>query len=102
VGSTNATRRLRQADFTTDHHRPDLRYLSRAEDEAAGQIGHAGALSIRSLIAGNWKPGDNYNDIYTGWAYPPKTCEVGGIGLPVVRHCVQKYGLLEVESWMEV
>ena len=19
-----------------------------------------------------WKPGDNYNDIYTGWAYPPK------------------------------
>ena len=20
----------------------------------------------------HWKPGDNYNDIYTGWAYPPK------------------------------
>ena len=32
----------------------------------------------------HWKPGDNYNDIYTGWAYPPKDYDKwGGAGLPV-------------------
>ena len=49
----------------------------------------------------NWKPGDNYNDIYTGWAYPPKDyAKWGELVYQWVRHCVQKYGKAEVESWL--
>ena len=47
-----------------------------------------------------WKPGDNYNDIYTGWAYPPKDyAKWGELIYEWVRHSVQKYGRREVESW---
>src|SRR5450432_2197397 len=48
-----------------------------------------------------WKPGDNYNDIYTGWAYPPKDyAKWAELVYQWVRHCVQKYGRPEVESWL--
>ena len=48
-----------------------------------------------------WKPGDNYNDIYTGWAYPPKSYDKWAeLVYQWVRHCVQKYGRPEVESWL--
>jgi xylan 1,4-beta-xylosidase len=48
-----------------------------------------------------WKPGDNYNDIYTGWAYPPKDYERWGeLVYRWVLHCVAKYGRQEVESWL--
>jgi xylan 1,4-beta-xylosidase len=47
-----------------------------------------------------WKPGDNYNDIYTGWAYPPKDYgKWGELVYQWVRHSVEKYGRREVESW---
>ncbi len=47
-----------------------------------------------------WKPGDNYNDIYTGWSYPPKDySKWGELVYQWVRHSVQKYGREEVESW---
>ncbi|TDE18216.1 GH39 family glycosyl hydrolase [Dyadobacter psychrotolerans] len=47
-----------------------------------------------------WKPGDNYNDIYTGWAYPPKDYEkFGELVYQWVKHSVEKYGKKEVESW---
>jgi xylan 1,4-beta-xylosidase len=47
-----------------------------------------------------WKPGDNYNDIYTGWSYPPKDYAIWGeLVFQWVRHSVQKYGRKEVESW---
>ena len=49
----------------------------------------------------HWKPGDNYNDIYTGWAYPPKDyTKWGELVYQWVTHCVQKYGKAEVESWL--
>jgi xylan 1,4-beta-xylosidase len=49
----------------------------------------------------HWKPGDNYNDIYTGWAYPPKDyAKWAELIYQWVRHCVQKYGRPEVESWL--
>jgi xylan 1,4-beta-xylosidase len=49
----------------------------------------------------NWKPGDNYNDIYTGWAYPPKDYDKWAeLVYQWVRHCVQKYGRPEVETWL--
>jgi xylan 1,4-beta-xylosidase len=47
-----------------------------------------------------WKPGDNYNDIYTGWSYPPKDyARWAELVYQWVRHSVQKYGRKEVESW---
>lgn len=49
----------------------------------------------------HWKPGDNYNDIYLGWAYPPKDyAKWAELVYQWVRHCVQKYGRAEVESWL--
>jgi xylan 1,4-beta-xylosidase len=47
-----------------------------------------------------WKPGDNYNDIYTGWAYPPKDYKRWAeLIYQWVKHSVAKYGQKEVESW---
>jgi xylan 1,4-beta-xylosidase len=47
-----------------------------------------------------WKPGDNYNDIYTGWSYPPKDyAKWGELVYQWVRHSVAKYGQRDVESW---
>jgi xylan 1,4-beta-xylosidase len=48
----------------------------------------------------NWKPGDPYNKIYTGWAYPPKDyAKWGELVYQWVKHCVERYGRKEVESW---
>lgn len=47
-----------------------------------------------------WRPGLPYNDIYTGWAYPPKDyAKWGELVYQWVKHCVAKYGAKEVESW---
>ena len=47
-----------------------------------------------------WKPGDKYNDIYTGWAYPPKDYKKWGeLVYQWVKHSVARYGQKEVESW---
>lgn len=47
-----------------------------------------------------WKPGDNYNDIYTGWSYPPADyAKWGELIYQWVRHSVEKYGRREVETW---
>jgi xylan 1,4-beta-xylosidase len=47
-----------------------------------------------------WQPGDNYNDIYTGWAYPPNDyAKWGELAYQLTRHLVQRYGKREVESW---
>ena len=48
----------------------------------------------------NWKPGDKYNDIYTGWAYPPKEYKKWAeLVYQWVQHSVARYGKKEVESW---
>ncbi|RYY13409.1 MAG: beta-xylosidase, partial [Chitinophagaceae bacterium] len=48
----------------------------------------------------NWKPGEPYNKIYTGWAYPPKDyAKWGELVYQWVKHCVERYGRREVESW---
>jgi xylan 1,4-beta-xylosidase len=47
-----------------------------------------------------WKPGDNYNDIYTGWAYPPTDyAKWGELVYQWARHSIEKYGEREVASW---
>lgn len=48
----------------------------------------------------HWKPGDPYNDIYLGWAYPPKDLDKwAGLIKAWAAHCEQRYGKAEVESW---
>jgi xylan 1,4-beta-xylosidase len=47
-----------------------------------------------------WKSGDPYDDIYTGWRYPPKDFNKWGeLIYRWVRHSVERYGIKEVESW---
>jgi xylan 1,4-beta-xylosidase len=47
-----------------------------------------------------WKPGDNYNDIYTGWTYPPKDyAKWGELVYQWARHLVDRYGRSEVDTW---
>jgi len=48
----------------------------------------------------SWKPGVDYNAIFTGWAYPPENYEKWAeLIYQWVRHCVRRYGKDEVESW---
>lgn len=48
----------------------------------------------------DWKPGDPYGKIMTGWAYPPKDYKKWGeLVYQWVKHSVERYGKKEVESW---
>ena len=48
----------------------------------------------------NWAPGTAYNNIYTGWAYPPRDYKKWAeLVYQWVKHSVQRYGKEEVESW---
>jgi xylan 1,4-beta-xylosidase len=48
----------------------------------------------------NWKPGDPYSNIITGWAYPPKDFHKWReLVYQWVKHSVERYGQKEVESW---
>lgn len=47
-----------------------------------------------------WKPGAPYSDIYTGWAYPPNDyAKWAELVYQWVKHCTERYGKAEVESW---
>jgi len=47
-----------------------------------------------------WKPGVKYEEIETGWAYPPKDyAKWGELVYQWTKHCVEKYGRAEVEKW---
>ncbi len=47
-----------------------------------------------------WTPSAPYNDIYTGWAYPPKDYDKWReLVSQWVKHSVQRYGESEVASW---
>jgi xylan 1,4-beta-xylosidase len=48
----------------------------------------------------HWEPGNEYNDIYTGWSYPPKDYDKWReLVYQWVKHTVDRYGRKEVESW---
>jgi xylan 1,4-beta-xylosidase len=48
----------------------------------------------------NWKPGEPYGNIITGWAYPPKDYNKwAALVYEWVKHSVNRYGQKEVESW---
>jgi len=47
-----------------------------------------------------WTPRARYDEIYTGWAYPPKDYpKWGELVFQWTKHCVEKYGRAEVEPW---
>ncbi|WP_258104234.1 beta-xylosidase [Marinoscillum sp. MHG1-6] len=47
-----------------------------------------------------WYPGAPYEEIYTGWAYPPSDYKKWAeLIYQWVLHCVKRYGKQEVESW---
>jgi len=48
----------------------------------------------------HWTPAAKYDEIYTGWAYPPKDYEKWAeLVHQWTRHCVARYGQAEVSSW---
>jgi xylan 1,4-beta-xylosidase len=59
------------------------------------------ALSVKpEPYQHQWSPSARYNEIFTGWAYPPKDyAKWGELVYQWTRHCVERYGRAEVESW---
>jgi xylan 1,4-beta-xylosidase len=48
----------------------------------------------------SWTPVSKYDEIFTGWAYPPKDyAKWGELVYQWAKHCVQRYGRAEVEQW---
>jgi xylan 1,4-beta-xylosidase len=58
-------------------------------------------LSIKPLpYQHSWTPTARYDEIYTGWAYPPKDyAKWGELAYQWTKHCVERYGRAEVEQW---
>ena len=47
-----------------------------------------------------WRVGAAYEEIYTGWAYPPNDYDKWGeLVYQWVKHCVDRYGADEVRTW---
>jgi xylan 1,4-beta-xylosidase len=59
------------------------------------------ALSVKPQpYRHQWAPDKTYNRIFTGWAYPPKDYKKWAeLVYRWVRHCVERYGQAEVETW---
>jgi xylan 1,4-beta-xylosidase len=59
------------------------------------------ALSVKpEPYQHRWTPRARYEEIYTGWAYPPKDyAQWAELVFQWTRHCLEKYGRAEVESW---
>lgn len=60
------------------------------------------ALSVKPQpYRHSWSLGEPYANIFTGWAYPPKDyAKWAELVYQWVRHCVERYGRQEVESWL--
>ncbi len=47
-----------------------------------------------------WTPRARYDEIYTGWAFPPKDYQKWAeLVFQWTKHCLEKYGRAELESW---
>jgi xylan 1,4-beta-xylosidase len=59
------------------------------------------ALSIKpEPYQHSWTPTAKYDEIYTGWSYPPQDyAKWGELAYQWAKHCVEKYGRAEVEQW---
>ena len=104
-GSTNAYTEDASGNPVYDWHITDSifdSYVSRGMKPLA-EIGFMPeALSVHpEPYRHHWKPGVNYDSIYTGWAWPPVDYNKWGRLIEEwVRHCVQKYGEKEVSTWL--
>jgi xylan 1,4-beta-xylosidase len=48
----------------------------------------------------NWRPGAPYKEVFTGWTYPPNDYNKWReLIYQWGKHCVERYGKKEVESW---
>jgi xylan 1,4-beta-xylosidase len=48
----------------------------------------------------HWTPAAKYDEIYTGWTYPPKDYgKWSELCYQWAKHCVDRYGRKEVETW---
>jgi xylan 1,4-beta-xylosidase len=48
----------------------------------------------------NWRPGAPYREVFTGWSYPPNDYNKWReLIFQWARHCLEKYGKTEVETW---
>ena len=48
----------------------------------------------------SWRPGASYKEVFTGWAYPPNNYDKWReLVYQWAKHCVERYGKKEVESW---
>lgn len=103
-GSTDAYREDAQGKPVYDWKILDLMfdsYLERGVRPYA-QIGFMPeALSTKpDPYRHDWRPGLPYERIYTGWAYPPKDyAKWNELAYQWTKHCVERYGKAEVESW---
>ncbi len=59
------------------------------------------ALSVKpEPYQHRWTPQARYEEIYTGWAYPPKDyAKWAELVFQWTKHCVERYGRAEVETW---
>lgn len=59
------------------------------------------ALSVKpEPYRHHWTPTAKYEEIYTGWAYPPKDYDKWEeLVYQWARHCVERYGEAEVLNW---
>ncbi|HZJ14021.1 MAG TPA: hypothetical protein VFD27_03180 [Chthoniobacteraceae bacterium] len=59
------------------------------------------ALSVKpEPYQHSWTPQAKYDEIYTGWAYPPRDfVKWEELVFQWARHCVEKYGAEEVARW---
>ena len=59
------------------------------------------ALSVKpEPYRHSWTPKAKYDEIYTGWAYPPKDyAKWEELVFQWAKHCVEKYGAEEVARW---
>jgi xylan 1,4-beta-xylosidase len=59
------------------------------------------ALSVKpEPYRHHWTPTAKYDEIYTGWAYPPKDyAKWAELVFQWIKHSVTKYGAAEVERW---
>jgi xylan 1,4-beta-xylosidase len=103
-GSTNAYREDAQGNPIYDWTIVDRifdTYLARGVKPYV-QIGFMPeAMSIKPQPYKHaWTPLAKYDEIYTGWAYPPKDYRKwGDLVHAWAKHCVEKYGRAEVEQW---
>ena len=94
--------RAGQAGLRLDDRGSHLRHVSRTRRAAlrADRL-HAEGLSRQpEPYQHEWRPGLPYDEIYTGWAYPPKDyAKWAELVYQWAKHCVERYGTDEVSTW---